>query len=724
MVVTQYSAGVASITAPEHRGTRRILRWVSFVVLVLGLIGAGIGLAGLREEGSDWLDLALAELQLVTGTWQPTGDGRLPWTLNVALLIVPLAATAFGFLLLVDFFSWLRSLSRGHTVLVGDSAAASIMQVRLRRPNASSRRRVLVAKKGDRDSLWDSGVRRARAIVVCGDDSFDSATNIATTRTATDLARRDDFTAHLLVGDPALALALRARRLAQPANEDRRIRVFTVDDLAARHQVRLVPLDGVESPHLLVVGAGPFGRAVIVEFARHWLGTANSSGTPLVTLVAPDAERAVAELLERWPFLATTCDLRPMELPPEQAMLSIARRPYRSYFCDDDEERAMGTALTAASRWRPGPGSVVVRLTRLAPRASVGPALFDDLGGALDLVSVYDAAAQEILRDEEPLVAFARGIHQSYVDDALRRGEQLGSRPLLVSWQDLSKDAKESNLQQATAFVRTLAAIHCSVAPRSRLADPFFFRPGEVEELARREHEHWQAERKESGWTYGQQRNDRRKVHPLLVPWERLSESDRSRNRAIVRARPLLFDRVLEREGLQIVRLAADAAQEHPAPTIPAWLTPELVERLARTVHQRYLDERLANGIELGSRPAMRPWEELTEDTRETNRAQVRDIGAKLDLLEATVTATPPVRPFVFAEDEVEMLARYEHDRWVSERIAAGWTYGPERDDEAKVHHLLVPWLYLNQRQQDVDKQVVLAVPGLIEAAGWYISRR
>jgi hypothetical protein len=718
---------VPSISAPEHRGTRRILRWVSFAILAFGVSGAGFGLAALREEGMGWLDLAIAELQLITGTWQPESTGRLPWTLNVAILVVPLAATAFGFLLAIDFFSWVRSLTRGHTVLVGDSAATSIMELRLRYPQGESgpRRRVLVARKGDEDSLWDSGVRRARAIVVCGDDSFDSATNVATMRAASDLAKREDFTAHLLVGDPGLALALRARRLARPANEDRRIHVFTVDDLAARHHVRTVPLDGLEdSPHLLVVGSSAFGRAVIVEFARRWSVTRSSSGTRLVTLVAPDADRAVAEVVERWPFVAKTCDLRPMKLPAEQAMLSIARRPFRSYFCDDDEERAMGTALTAAMRWRPGPGSVVVRLSRLAAQPDGGSALFDDLGGALDPVSVYDAAAQEILLDEEPLVGFARGIHQSYVDDALRRGEKLGSRPLLVAWDDLTQDAKDSNMQQATAFVRTLAAIRCSVAPRSRLADPFFFRPGEVEELARREHEHWQAERKQSGWRHGPQRNDRRKVHPLLVSWEHLSDADRSRNRAIVRARPLLFDRVLEREGLQIVRLADDADQAERLPTMPAWLTAELVDRLARTVHERYLAERIADGIEMGSRAAMRPWDEITDDLKESNRAQVRDIGAKLDLLEATVTATPPKRPFVLAEDEVEMLARYEHDRWVSERITAGWTYGPDRSDEAKVHNLLVPWLYLTPQKQDVDRRVVRALPDLIEAAGWWISRR
>ena len=186
----------------------------------------------------------------------------------------------------------------------------------------------------------------------------------------------------------------------------------------------------------------------------------------------------------------------------------------------------------------------------------------------------------------------------------------------------------------------------------------------------------------------------------------------------------MLFDRVLEREGLQIVRLAADPARSNRCPTTPAWLTADLVDRLAHIVHQRYLAERLASGVVLGSRPAMRAWDEISEDMKDSNRAQVRDIGAKLDLLEATVTATPPVRPFVFAEDEIEMLARYEHDRWVSERIGAGWTYGPQRNDEAKVHDLLVPWLYLTPRKQDVDRQVVRALPDLIGEAGWYINRR
>jgi hypothetical protein len=337
-------------------------------------------------------------------------------------------------------------------------------------------------------------------------------------------------------------------------------------------------------------------------------------------------------------------------------------------------------------------------------------------------LSVYDAAAREILGSEEPLLYFAQSIHQSYLDDALRRGETLGARPALVRWEDLSEDLRGSNLEQAEAFPRTLAAINCSVAPRSRLANPFYFKPGEVELLARREHEHWVEERTASGWSAGP-RDDRRKRHPLLVPWEQLSEADRSRNRAIVRSRPLLFDRALERDGLQIVRLAPDPSLALPALRAD-WLTPAVVEQLAQRTHEKYLAIRLAEGDPLYGRPAMRAWAELSEDLRETNLAQVRDIANKLELVEADVTAVPPVVPFAFTDDEVEMLARYEHDRWLSQRLEAGWGYDPERDDDARKHDRMLPWLYLPETTKDTDRQVVLAIPELLASVGLYLQRR
>ncbi|MGA8034915.1 MAG: RyR domain-containing protein [Candidatus Acidiferrales bacterium] len=55
-----------------------------------------------------------------------------------------------------------------------------------------------------------------------------------------------------------------------------------------------------------------------------------------------------------------------------------------------------------------------------------------------------------------------------------------------------------------------------------------------LEQLAKNAHEMWSQKRLEDGWTYGPERNDKLKTHPSLVPYEELSESEKSYDRALV----------------------------------------------------------------------------------------------------------------------------------------------------------------------------------------------
>ena len=52
-----------------------------------------------------------------------------------------------------------------------------------------------------------------------------------------------------------------------------------------------------------------------------------------------------------------------------------------------------------------------------------------------------------------------------------------------------------------------------------------------TELLARNTHDVWASERKRDGWRFGPERNDRRKEHPLLVPYDQLSEADQDYDR-------------------------------------------------------------------------------------------------------------------------------------------------------------------------------------------------
>ncbi len=52
-----------------------------------------------------------------------------------------------------------------------------------------------------------------------------------------------------------------------------------------------------------------------------------------------------------------------------------------------------------------------------------------------------------------------------------------------------------------------------------------------TEMLAKNVHEVWAESRISQGWTYGKERNDERKTHPCLVPYEELSEVEKQYDR-------------------------------------------------------------------------------------------------------------------------------------------------------------------------------------------------
>jgi RyR domain len=55
-----------------------------------------------------------------------------------------------------------------------------------------------------------------------------------------------------------------------------------------------------------------------------------------------------------------------------------------------------------------------------------------------------------------------------------------------------------------------------------------------LETLARNAHEIWARERMKAGWSWGPARNDERKQHPSLIPYENLPESEKTYDRAMV----------------------------------------------------------------------------------------------------------------------------------------------------------------------------------------------
>jgi RyR domain len=52
-----------------------------------------------------------------------------------------------------------------------------------------------------------------------------------------------------------------------------------------------------------------------------------------------------------------------------------------------------------------------------------------------------------------------------------------------------------------------------------------------TEHLAENAHDHWARQRIAEGWTFGPKRDDARKQHPYLVPYEQLPDSEKQYDR-------------------------------------------------------------------------------------------------------------------------------------------------------------------------------------------------
>jgi hypothetical protein len=158
---------------------------------------------------------------------------------------------------------------------------------------------------------------------------------------------------------------------------------------------------------------------------------------------------------------------------------------------------------------------------------------------------------------ETPVESVARLQQHDYVRLMLANGRQLGETPFLRPWEELSDDQREENREWARSVPAKLADVGAAV---QEIVDweleLFQFTETEVERLAELEHERWFEWRRRHGWSHAAARDDDRKLHPGMVPWEQLGSDSRDVDREQVRNLP----RQLARAGFEIYRLEGEAA--------------------------------------------------------------------------------------------------------------------------------------------------------------------
>lgn len=566
------------------------IRWPLVAALFAG--GLVLGTWGfdrymeLTGQPSSTLDDFMLSLQLIvlqSGAVPPP----IPWQLEVARFLVPLVAayatlSAVAVVFSAQVTEFRARRSSDHVVVCGlgrlgaplakafRRAGHRVVAVESEAGNGSIRECraegiiVLAGDARDRVVLDGARVGRARYLfAVTGDDGVNAEIAIEA-RGLVAGRRGPPLTCFVHLLDERVKRFLKQRGMAGPADGSLRVEYFNAAERGAPALLRdHAPFDDsgttpLGHPHLVVVGLGEMGSSLVVQSARRWHNLPATEGRRFrVTAVDRRAGERVTGLRQRFPRLEDACELVPCSMDLDSAEFERAEflspadgsSPVTSvYVCIGDDADGLGAALHLRGKL-PSAVPVVARTTQ---EGGVGTLVDDgpDSSGGLEVFGLMDLVCRpEVLLAGEREV-LARAVHENYVRAERAAGRTPDTNPSMVHWEELPEALRESNRGQAADIGHKCAAVECDLEPLTDWdAEPLELTHEEVERLARLEHARWCAEKVDDGWSTGE-RDDGRKRHPDLVPYDDLSEAAKDKDRRASRDIPGFLARV----GYAVVR--------------------------------------------------------------------------------------------------------------------------------------------------------------------------
>lgn len=179
-------------------------------------------------------------------------------------------------------------------------------------------------------------------------------------------------------------------------------------------------------------------------------------------------------------------------------------------------------------------------------------------------------------------------------------------------------------------------------------------------------------------------------------------------------------------ERMEADRPAAESMEDRGQARQPAGeLTgnKEQTERLARQIFETY------NAVQRKRNPGRAleypRWEEAPETVRNANRRQAEGIFEKAALLGCEIVLASSAGDEVaeFTEEEIEFLARLEHEAWAEDRRRDGWSLGQRKDVARKQTPYLTGYDELSEEIKELDRDAVRNVIPLLRSMGLKVVR-
>ncbi len=337
--------------------------------------------------------------------------------------------------------------------------------------------------------------------------------------------------------------------------------VFDDNRLIARHTLSQHPLfvladsRGQKRVHAVIVGFGDLGEKVLDQIIL--TSIAGKLDAPRVTVIDRHGSRREREFRARRPAVLDTLDICILECDigidsledgSDQGPVAKLRELEKAdgvtaifVALPSDAETARAALLLRRTFLRTGmlAAPIFYRWRTAEATGDLLEAGKQD-SGKFDTIrmSMPAGALLKEVADPDGREALARALHENY-----RQGENV-SPEADKPWEQLPDTLHRANIRAADHLPAKLWSLglntwrldpgaipaidvatinHLLHTPRSPDVEAKF------EDLARLEHERWMIERKLDGWTHGTTRDNAKRQHHLLMPWEELKKSPQER---------------------------------------------------------------------------------------------------------------------------------------------------------------------------------------------------
>ena len=392
-------------------------------------------------------------------------------------------------------------------------------------------------------TLRKAGLERARMLfAVCDEDGVNAETAILAQTLVTRSAGKALLEMFLHIENLRLCGLLRTHGIGELKGAGSRFRIFNIHENAARHALKTHPLDGTglsasdpRRVQLVLIGFGKMGEMLALHAAQngHY-----ANGTRLIlTVIDRQASARSAAFLTRRPSFKDVCDVEfwnedyesPRVLEAIEAFARDEKRLLNLIICLPEDSQSLTCALRCAEIFKECGVSILVRLERDSGLAVLAEHPRATAGAKIRTFVVGGSFCSEKEIVEKDRARLARAIH------ADRRANSGPENPI-PHWHDLDEETRDFYRQAADHVPVKLRAVDCETAGLENAPESFAYSEGEIDLLAQMEQRRWMASRILAGYRFGPtadgKKDSHRRIHPMLVEWAALPDSERMALRA------------------------------------------------------------------------------------------------------------------------------------------------------------------------------------------------